>query len=87
MRERYAVFYDGPRTVITECPDGEHLRWQHARAAAIEHIEEMVAGAEEALWVLGRSASFSEYLCLRDGTTPKSENCDGGFMSGAHFRD
>ncbi len=35
-----------------------------ARAAAIQHIEEMVAEAEETLWVLRHSGSFWEYEIL-----------------------
>lgn len=71
MTQRYAVHHDGPLTTITPDPDGEWLRFHHARAAAIAHLEEMVAEAEKALWVLRRSPTFEEYGCLREETATR----------------
>jgi hypothetical protein len=73
MTARYHVSLDGPRTAITESPDGECPRWHMARAAAIEHLEEHIAACEEALWVLRHGGSFWEYETLRGGDSrPRS---------------
>lgn len=73
MTDRYHVALDGPSTSITECPDGEWPRWHHARAAAIQHLEEMVATWQEALWVLRHSGSFWEYRTLMKEKAAREE--------------
>ena len=44
MLERYTVHYLGPRTTITSTADGPWPRWEMARAAAIEHLEDVAVG-------------------------------------------
>lgn len=71
MLDRYYVHFAGPATSITEDPTGPWPRWEMARRAAIEHIEELVAECEETLWVLRRAANFFEYMSLKE--TPGSD--------------
>jgi hypothetical protein len=60
----YHVRFDGPLTAITESPDGPWPRWEMARAAAIQHIEETLAECQATLGVLRRAANFHEYRWL-----------------------
>jgi hypothetical protein len=66
MPTRYHVEYDGPRTAIIETPDGEWPRFDMARMASVEHVEEVLADAQAALAVLRRSGNYHEYVCQRE---------------------
>ncbi len=63
-QDRYHVRFDGPSTRITEDPNGPWPRFEMARWAAIEHIEEMIAECERTLLCLRQAASFWEYMVL-----------------------
>lgn len=65
MTTRYHVHLDGPNTRITENPAGPWPRWEMARAAAIEHIEELAAECEETLLCLQRAGNFWEFELLK----------------------
>ena len=66
MRTNYHIVYDGPRTRIIQTPNGEWTRWNMARVAAIEHVEDVLADAQAILDVLRRSGSYEEYLLRQE---------------------
>lgn len=61
----FSVTFAGPDTRVAECDDGPHRNFAAARAAAIEHIEEVRAGCEAVLIELKRAGSYLEYQWLR----------------------
>jgi hypothetical protein len=72
---------DSPKTKIIETPDGEWARWHMARAAAREHVEEVLAEAQAALDVLGRSGNYHEYTLRHEAAPERRAACfsvDGG---------
>lgn len=68
MAERYKVFYEGSKTRIMQTPAGEWPRWNMARVAAIEHVEEVLAEAQDALDTLRRSGNTFEYQLRRQAS-------------------
>ncbi len=64
MRDRFRVICERSETRVVQHPDGEHRSFRSARAAAVEHLEELTAGAAATLWVLRRAASHGEYAWL-----------------------
>lgn len=66
MCPRYTIHFDGPLTSITEHPAGPWPRWQMARAAAIEHLEQQVRECSQTLMCIRRAGCFFEYELLRE---------------------
>lgn len=77
MLEKYHVEYDGPRTRIIETPAGEWPRWNQARHAAIEAVEEILAEAQATLDVLRRSGNYFEYGLRQAVSDSGKESHDG----------
>lgn len=64
MPERYTVRFAGPLTSITESHTGPWPRWEMARAAAVEELEDHVRECFKTLDCLRRAGNFFEYEVL-----------------------
>ena len=71
-----------PDTRVTPSEPGHFHSFPAAKAAAIEHLEDLLAGGEETLRSLRRAASFEEYAWASDERSPK---CPGPLLQGIRW--